>query len=216
MWAPLVTLFNQMRRTPSRARLRTHRSALAQSRATDVWAHLSRSLFFLCLPEQALRPASYRDLHCVITGSIFPCLSPRVASDCGPPVGTLPFIIVKLVHAPITPSVDLGNNPWKPGDPFIIALIRTPLWLYKYACARHDLFANPARAPLISKCGGCAGKDGARGHHGRKNRGRKRDMCRRAIRRSWPSVSASWSSGLTVMQGAKSVTLGRWEDLGAV
>jgi hypothetical protein len=90
-----------------------------------------------------------------------------------PPVGTLPFIIPKPVHAPITPSVDLGNNPWKLVDPFIVALIRTPLWVYKYASARHDLFANLARAPLISECGGCAGKDGAGGHRGRKNRGEK-------------------------------------------
>jgi hypothetical protein len=90
-----------------------------------------------------------------------------------PLVGTLPFIIAKPVHAPITPSVDLGNNPWKPVDPFIVALIRTPLWVYKYAGARHDLFANLARAPLISECGGCARKDGAGGHRGRKNRGEK-------------------------------------------
>ena len=56
MWAPLVTLFNQMRQTPSRARLRTHRSTLALSHATNMWAHLSRSLFLLRLPEQALWP----------------------------------------------------------------------------------------------------------------------------------------------------------------
>ena len=45
MWAPLVTLFNQMRQTPSRARLRTHRSTLALSRATNMWAMVVRSVF---------------------------------------------------------------------------------------------------------------------------------------------------------------------------
>jgi hypothetical protein len=62
------------------------------------------------------------------------------------------------VHAPITPSVDLGNNPWKPVDSFIVTLIRTPLWVYKYARARHDLFANLARAPLIPSVVGVLGR----------------------------------------------------------